>query len=67
MIAFLSLSGFIDVDWAGDVNDRHSATGYCFSAGSAVVSWCTMKQATVALSSAEAEYVAASMAMQECV
>ena len=60
------LSGFVDADWAGDVNDKRSTTGYCFSTGSAAVSWCSKKQATVALSSCEAEYVAATMATQEC-
>ena len=61
------LSGFVDADWAGDSNDRRSTTGYCFDIGSAVVSWCSKKQDTVALSSSEAEYVAATMAAQECV
>ncbi|KAH7567578.1 hypothetical protein JRO89_XS07G0096000 [Xanthoceras sorbifolium] len=59
------LSGFMDVDWAGDVNDRRSTTGYCFSTGSAPVSWCSKKQSTIALSSCEAKYVAATMATQE--
>ncbi|KAG6409094.1 hypothetical protein SASPL_132126 [Salvia splendens] len=53
--------------WAGDSNDRRSTTGYCFDIGSAVVSLCSKKQDTVALSSSEAEYVAATMAAQECV
>jgi len=60
------LSGFVDADWAGNVNDRRSTTGYCFNTGSAAVSWCSKKQATVALSTCEAEYVAATMATQEC-
>lgn len=62
-----SLSGFVDADWAGDVNDRRSTTGFCFTTGSTAVSWCSKKQATVALSSCEAEYVAATMATQECI
>lgn len=61
------LSGFVDADWAGDVNDRRSTTGYCFNTGSAAISWCSKKQTTVALSSCEAEYVAATMATQECI
>jgi len=43
-----------------------STTGFCFTAGSAAISWCSKKQCTVALSSCEAEYVAATMATQEC-
>ncbi|KAK2991021.1 hypothetical protein RJ640_005503 [Escallonia rubra] len=61
------LSGFSDADWAGDENDRHSTTGYCFNMGSAAISWCSKKQPSVALSSTEAEYIAATMATQECI
>lgn len=62
-----SFFGFVDADWAGDINDRRSTTGFCFSTGSAAITWCSKKQTTVALSSCEAEYVAASMATQECI
>ena len=41
--------------------------GYCFNLGPAVISWCSKKQATVALSSTEAEYVAATLASHECI
>ncbi|KAK2994763.1 hypothetical protein RJ640_001669 [Escallonia rubra] len=61
------LSGFTDADWAGDTNDRHSTSGYCFNTGSTAVSWCSKKQDIVVLSSTKAEYVAATMATQECV
>ncbi|XP_042059649.1 uncharacterized mitochondrial protein AtMg00810-like [Salvia splendens] len=61
------LSGFVDADWTGDINDSRSTTGYCFATGSTTISWCSKKQNTVALSSCEAEYVAASMAVQEYV
>lgn len=60
------LNGFINADWVGDVNDRHSPLGYCFNTGSAMVSWCSKKQPMVALSSTEAENVAAIMAAQVC-
>ena len=61
------LRGFTDADWVGDANDRRSTSGYCFNIGSVVVSWCSKKQSTVALSSTEAEYMAATMATQECI
>ncbi|KAK3022502.1 hypothetical protein RJ639_046779 [Escallonia herrerae] len=61
------LSGFSDADWAGDENDRHSTTGYCFSMGSTTISWCSKKQPSVVLSSIEVEYIAATMATQECI
>ena len=62
-----NLSGFSDADWAGDMDDRHSTSGNVFSYAKGVVSWLSKKQATVALSTAEAEYVALSMATQEAV
>ncbi|XP_057990595.1 uncharacterized mitochondrial protein AtMg00810-like [Hevea brasiliensis] len=61
------LKGYTDPDWAGNANDRRSTSGYYFSVGSAAISWCSKKQPTVALSSTEAEYMAATMATQECV
>ncbi|XP_071728056.1 uncharacterized mitochondrial protein AtMg00810-like [Rutidosis leptorrhynchoides] len=61
------LNGFVDADWIGDANDRHSTSGYCFNIGSAVISWYSKKQGVVALSSMEAEYIAATMAAQECI
>ncbi|KAM7494627.1 hypothetical protein LguiB_029236 [Lonicera macranthoides] len=60
------LSGFVDADWAGDVNDRRSTTGYYFNACSAAISWYSKKQTIVVLSSCEVEDMAATMATQEC-
>jgi hypothetical protein len=45
-------------DWAGCVSDKKSTLGCCFGLGSAVVSWFSRKKKSVALSSAEAEYMA---------
>nr|GEU33566.1 retrovirus-related Pol polyprotein from transposon TNT 1-94 [Tanacetum cinerariifolium] len=52
------LKGLCDSDWAGSIEDRCITSGYCFLLGTTVVSWKSKKQATVALSSTEAEYVA---------
>lgn len=57
--------GFADADWAGDKNDRKSTSGFCFKLGSGLISWRTNKQTCVALSTAEAEYVALAAASQE--
>jgi hypothetical protein len=59
------LVGYTDSDWAGCVSDRKSTSGCCFGLGSAVVSWFSRKQKSVALSSAKAEYMAASQASCE--
>jgi hypothetical protein len=59
------LVGYTDSDWAGCVSDRKSTSGCCFGLVSAVVSWFSWKQKSVALSSAEAKYMAASQASCE--
>jgi hypothetical protein len=53
---------YSDSDWGGDMDDRKSTAGYLFMIGNAPISWCSKKQGIVALSSCEAEYVAASFA-----
>jgi hypothetical protein len=60
-----TLIGYSDADWAGDIDSRRSTTGYLFTIGGVPVSWKSKKQATVALSTAEAEYMALSAATQE--
>ncbi|GKC00221.1 retrovirus-related pol polyprotein from transposon TNT 1-94 [Tanacetum coccineum] len=50
---------FTDSDFAGDHNDRKSTSGYLVLWDEAAVSWSSKKQSIVALSSTEAEYVAA--------
>ena len=47
--------------------DRKSNLGCCFSMGSGVISWFSRKQSCVALSTSEAEYVAACSASCEVV
>ena len=63
----IQLSGFTDADWAGSTADRKSNSGYCFSLGSGMTSWCSRKQKFVALSSAEAEYMATSTTSCEAI
>ena len=57
------LYGMSDSDWAV----RHSTSGHVFMLNEAAISWASKKQATVALSSCEAEIVAASEAAKEAV
>jgi hypothetical protein len=61
----IALYGYCDSDWASDKDDRRSVTGYAFMLGGGTVSWQAKKQHTVALSSVEAEYMAASQAAKE--
>lgn len=64
----LGIQAYSDANWAGDVNDRRSTTGYCLSLtkDGTLVSWKTKKQPTVALSTCEAEYIALAATIQEC-
>jgi hypothetical protein len=55
------LIGFTDASWCSDVDDRRSTAGYMFFINNAPISWCSKKEQVVALSSCEAEYIAASM------
>ena len=56
------LVGYKDSDWVGSVAYQKSNSRCCFSLGSIAVSWFIWKQKYVALSTAEAEYMAASLA-----
>jgi hypothetical protein len=53
------LKGYSDSDLAGDLDSRKSTTGVLFFFGRMPVSWQSTKQSVVALSSCEAEYIAA--------
>lgn len=57
--------GYADADWASNPDDRRSVTGYVFLKNGTAISWATKRQATVALSTTESEYMAMSMAAQE--
>ncbi|KAM2677793.1 hypothetical protein EV1_004297 [Malus domestica] len=61
------LVGFCDADWAGSEDDCRSTSGYAFSFGSGIFSWASVKQNTVALSTAEAEYVSAAKATAQAI
>ena len=56
-----------DTDWTGNVNDRKSTSGNLFQISGGSVTWSSKKQSCVALSTAEAEYVALSSEAQEAV
>uniref|UniRef100_A0AAV1UJL0 Integrase catalytic domain-containing protein n=1 Tax=Peronospora matthiolae TaxID=2874970 RepID=A0AAV1UJL0_9STRA len=63
--ARIDFRGYSDADWAGDLTDRKSTSGYTFMLLGAPVSWGSKKQPSVSLSTTEAEYIALSLAIQE--
>jgi hypothetical protein len=58
------IEGFTDADW-GSQEHRHSISGYVFMIDGGAVSWSSKKQPIVALSTTEAEYIAATHAAKE--
>lgn len=59
------ISGYCDSDWASNIEDRRSCTGYLFLFQGAAISWNSKKQQTIALSTSEAEYMALASSIQE--
>nr|XP_028959271.1 uncharacterized protein LOC114825095 [Malus domestica] len=52
----LEIKGYIDADWAGNITDRRSTSGYFTFVGGNLVTWRSKKQNVVARSTAEVEY-----------
>src|SRR5436305_15250788 len=63
----LRLQGYTDADWAGDLDERKSTSAYVFGLNGGAISWRSKKQEMIALSTMEAEYIAAAAAVQEAV
>jgi hypothetical protein len=61
------LVGYVDSDFAADLDKRRSLTGYVFTIGSCAVSWKATLQPVVAQSTTEAEYMAIAEACKESV
>ena len=53
------LYGYTDSNSTGSVSDRKSTSKGCFSLGSAMISWLSMKQSSFSPNTVEAEYIAA--------
>lgn len=59
------LNAYSDSDFAGDAETRRSTTGYIIMYCGGPLQWCARKQPIVALSSCEAEYIAAAECCKE--
>ncbi|KAH9725675.1 Integrase catalytic domain-containing protein [Citrus sinensis] len=67
LVAEFTVRGYVDSDVAGDLDKRKSTTGYVFTLAGAAVSWVSKLQTVVALSTTEAEYMAATQACKEAI
>ena len=59
--------GYVDSDYAGDLDKRRSTTGYMFTLSQAPVSWRSILQSTIVFSTTEAEYMVMMEAMKETI
>jgi len=59
------LKAFVNSDWVGNWVDRKSISGFIIMLDQGAVSWGSKKQTLVSLSTVEAEFVAASIAVRE--
>jgi len=62
-----TLSGFLDSDLAGYIDDMKSTSGFVILLSKGAISWQASKLKVVALSTTEAEYVACCEASKEAV
>ena len=59
--------GYTDSNFQSDIDSRKSTSGYVFTFGGGAISWRSVKQSSIAASTMEAEYIAASEAAKEVV
>ena len=63
----IDLIGWTDSNWAQDLDSRRLVGGFIFDIADGTISWSSKKQPTVALSTVEAEYMAASNVTKEAI
>ena len=61
------VAGYVDSDYAGDLDKRRFTTGYVFTFSQVPVSWRSILQSTVTLCNTGAEYMAMTKAMKEVI
>jgi len=59
------MAGYVDADFAGDLNDRKSTTGWMFTFNGSPICWASKKQNQVSRSTMESELIAGSFASAE--
>jgi len=63
--ATLDVVGFIDSDYAGDLDKMRSISGYIFTMCVGAIQWKALLQSIAPLSTTKAEYIAATEGVKE--
>lgn len=63
--AKIEVKGYTDADYAGCIETRKSTSGYVFVLAKGPITWKSQKQAVVAQSTTEAEYIALALGVRE--
>jgi hypothetical protein len=63
----LKIHGFVDADWAGDLDHRISTSRYVLNLFGGAINWVRKRQVVVALSTIEVEYMETTHASKEAV
>lgn len=63
----LNLVGYVDTNFAGDLNLRRSTIGFVFALANGSIGWMSHLQYVVALSTIEVEYMATAHANREVI
>ena len=61
------LEGYVDADFAGNVDTRKSLSGFVFTLFGTTVTWKANRQLVVALSTTQAEYIALVEGVKEAI
>jgi len=60
-----TLLSYTNSNWASNIDDHKSTSGYIFTLEGGTISWSSKKQPTVTLSSTEAKYIASAHTIKE--
>jgi hypothetical protein len=63
----LNVHGFVDVNWATELDQWRSTNGYVFKMFGGAISWMSKRKAVVTLSTTEAEYMVATHGSKEAI
>jgi len=59
------LVGYSDIDWGGSLKDMKCTSGYFFSFGSRIFSWCSKKQKIIAKFTTKVDFIATTAAVNQ--